>query len=65
MSRDEMRRVKIAWQAQYLVMLEGHFSWQVQYLVKFWEIAGAQKFCYFPYKCQNGTSKLPEAAGAR
>ena len=39
-----------AWQAQYLVKLEGDFSWQAQHLVTFWEIAGVRICCIFQYK---------------
>ena len=28
------REIDFAWQAQYLVTLEGYFSWQAQHLVK-------------------------------
>ena len=34
--------IHFAWQAQYLVKLEGHFSWQGQHFVQVWEIAGAR-----------------------
>ena len=55
-----------AWQAQYLVKWEGHFSWQVQHFVQFWEIAGARNVVFsYKMRLQDGTSKVVEAAGAR
>ena len=33
--------ILFAWQAHYLVKLQGDFSWQAQHFVTFWEIAGA------------------------
>ena len=40
-----------AWQAQYLLKLEGHFSWQAQHFVTFWRIAGAPNVVFFHTKC--------------
>ena len=61
--------IHFAWQAQYLVRLAGDFSWQAQHFVTFWEIAGARNvdMLYFTIqnRLQDGTSKVPEAAGAR
>ena len=42
--------IHFAWQAQYLVRLEGDFSWQAQHFVTFWEIAGDAKCCILQYK---------------
>ena len=54
-----------AWQAQYLVILECHFSSQAQYLVKsgeIWVDSRIVKCCNFQYKmrCRGGKSKLCE-----
>ena len=38
-------------QAQYLVLLNWHFSWQAQYSVKFGMIAGARNVVIFNTKC--------------
>ena len=38
-------------QAQYLVMLNCHFSWQAQHSVKFGMIAGARNVVFFNTKC--------------
>ena len=43
--------IHFAWQAQYLVKLEGDFSWQAQQFVTFWEIAGARNVVFFHRKC--------------
>ena len=44
--------IPFAWQAQYLVRLEGNdFSWQAQQFVTFWEIAGARNVVFFHRKC--------------
>ena len=58
--------IHFAWQAQYLVRLEGDFSWQVQHFVTFWEIAGPRNVVFYNRKrLQNGIGKVTEAAGAR
>ena len=38
-------------QAQYLVMLNCHFSWQAQYSVKFGMIVGARNVVFLNKKC--------------
>ena len=42
--------IHFAWQAQYLVRLEGDFSWQAQHFVTFWEIAGARNVVFYNTK---------------
>ena len=42
--------IHFAWQAQYLVKLEGDFSWQAQHVVTLWEIAGARNVVFFNTK---------------
>ena len=42
--------IHFAWQAQYLVRLEGDFSWQAQHFVTFWEIAGARNVVFYNRK---------------
>ena len=43
-------QIHFAWQAQYLVRLEGDFSWQAQHIVTFWEIAGARNAVFYNTK---------------
>ena len=42
--------IHFAWQAQYLVRLEGDFSWQAQHIVTFWKIAGARNVVFYNTK---------------
>ena len=42
--------IHFAWQAQYLVRLEGDFSWQAQHFVTFWEIAGTRNVVFYNTK---------------
>ena len=46
-----------AWQAQYLVKLECHFSWQGQHFVQFWEVAGARNVVFFNTKSSPRSDK--------
>ena len=59
--------IHFAWQAQYLVKLECHFSWQGAAFRAILGDSRSAKCCIFPYKMrlQDGTSKVSEAAGAR
>ena len=58
--------IHFAWQAQYLVRLEGDFSWQAQHFVTFGR-EPEREMLYFTIqnRLQDGTSKVSEAAGAR
>ena len=43
-------QIHFAWQAQYLVRLEGDFSWQARHFLTFWEIAGARNVVFYNNK---------------
>ena len=47
-----------AWQVQYLVHLECHFSWRAQHFVKIWEIAAARNVVLFHTKCVSHTGQV-------
>ena len=53
--------IDFAWQAQYLVRLEGDFSWQAQHLVTFLEIAGARSVVF----CNSKSSPRSDREGPR
>ena len=59
--------IHLAWQAQYLVRLEGDILWQARKFVTFWEIAGARNVVAFRRKCVSrmGRVRSPKRAGAR
>ena len=59
--------IHFAWQAQYLVRLEGDFSWQAQHFVTFWEIAGARNVVFYNTKIVSkmGRVRSPKRRGAR
>ena len=58
-----MHESHVAWQAQYLVILERHFLWQAQYSVKSGQIAGARNVIIFNTKCVAEGGKVSSANG--
>ena len=55
--------IHFAWQAQYLVRLEGDCSWQAQQFVTFWEIAGARNVVFFRRKCVSRMGRVRSPKG--
>ena len=63
---DAMRTndaIHFAWQAQYLVRLEGDFSWQAQHFVTFCEIAGARNVVFYNTKLSPGWDESGPRSG--
>ena len=54
-----------AWQAQYLVRLEGDFSWQAQHFVTIWEIAGARNVVFYNTKSSPRSDREGLRSGGR